>query len=317
MLGARYHVMAIVAALAALLTGIVVGAGPLAAGAHTRLEDQKGRLRSDEVALRSELTRLKQKSAREGSLTRAAAVPLVHGQLPKRSVVILALPGATDAAVAGARKALEAAGATVVQTLQLTPTYFDPKNAKSPLEDLALRLVPPEVEFLDGATPIDRVSTVLARATVTTQQDDAATVEQPAAEVLAGLQELGAVRTIDGEPGRRAELAVVVAPPGPVASGTARKAATQAVVGLAAALDRAARGAVVTGPGSAASGAGALAALRSPALADVSTVDLADTEAGGFALVMAVREQLRGGAGSYGDGRGATALLPDFVDPPK
>ena len=34
------------------------------------------------------------------------------------------------------------------------------------LEDLALRLVPPRVTFPSGATPIDRVSTVLARSTV-------------------------------------------------------------------------------------------------------------------------------------------------------
>ncbi|MDQ1642002.1 MAG: hypothetical protein QOJ90_1353 [Actinomycetota bacterium] len=316
MLGWKYNLLALLAVVAALVTGVVVGAGPLAAGANTRIQDQKGTINAEREQLRRQVRTLQGELARGSALTTAASATVARGQLPGRSVVILVLPGVTDAAVTRTARALTRAGASVVQTLRLTSTYFDPRNAKSPLEDLALRLVPPDVTFPDGASPIDRVSTVLARATVTSKKDSSKAVDQPAAEVLAGLKELGAVNPVSGDSGRRAELAVVLAPATPIGSGPVQKVAAQTAVGLASALDKAGRGVVVVGPARSATGAGVLAGLRAASTAGVSTVDVGDSAAGPLATVLAVREQLRGGSGNYGDGPGATALLPTFVAPP-
>ena len=184
---------------------------------------------------------------------------------------------------------------------------MDPAKAQSPLEDLSLRLVPPGVEFPDGALPIERVGTVLARATVQLPEgDDEATdeVDGDAAEVVAGLDELEAVH-LDGTPGRRAELAVVVTGPGD------GDESAPALVGLLAALDQGSRGAVLTGPGDASDGL--LADVRKAERSDldgVSTVDSAGTTVGSAALVLALAEQVGGRAGDYGLGASARRVLP-------
>jgi hypothetical protein len=155
------------------------------------------------------------------------------------------------------------------------------------------------------------VGTVLARATVQLPEgDEEATgdVDRDAAEVLAGLDELGAVH-LDGTPGRRAELAVMVTGPGDDAE------STPALAGLLAALDRGSRGAVLTGPGDASDGLlpDVRKAERSD-LDDVSTVDSAGTTVGSAALVLALAEQVGGRAGDYGLGASARRVLPLAAD---
>jgi hypothetical protein len=240
----------------------------------------------------------------------ALAAPLVADRVDGRTVLVVVTPGARQSDVRSAAAALEDAGAEVSATLTLTDAYVDPAKAQSPLEDLSLRLVPPGVEFPDGALPIERVGTVLARATVQLPEgdegDEDATdaVDGDAAEVLAGLDELEAVH-LDGTPGRRAELAVVVTGPGD------GDESTPALAGLLAALDRGSRGAVLTGPGRAADGL--LADVRKADRADlddVSTVDSAGTTVGAAALVLALAEQVDGRAGDYGLGVAARRVLP-------
>jgi hypothetical protein len=170
--------------------------------------------------------------------------------------------------------------------------------ATAPLEDLALRLVPPNVEFPTGSTPIERVGTVLARSTVSVKPPD--DPDQDGAQVIAGLDELGALH-LDGDPGRLAQLAVVVT------GESAQASAEPALLALVAALDAAGSGALVVGPGRASTVVGW---ARSGDIGGASSVDTADTQAGQAALVLALVEQLGGGKGAYGSGVGATAVLP-------
>jgi hypothetical protein len=309
-LSARYHLLALVAVLAALLAGVVVGAGPLAARGQDRLESTSDRLRAQRLALQQERGALEAEVRARDEFVTQVAGPLTAGVLAGRTVVVLALPGAAAATVADVREAVQQAGADVVQTVTVTPTYLDPTKAASPLEDLALRLVPAGVQFPRGVSAIDRVSTVLARATVAARTEDTREVDQPAAAVLAGLTELGAVRTATDPPGRRAELAVLVAPPGRIGPAAQAEATGRAVAGLAAALDRGSRGLVVAGPGTAAAEGGVVARLRAQPAAGVSTVDLAGTPMARTVVALALAEQLRGGAGSYGTAPGAQRLLP-------
>jgi hypothetical protein len=215
------------------------------------------------------------------------------------------------------RAGLDGAGATVTGTLQLTRTYVDPARAQSPLEDLSLRLVPPGVEFPDDATAIDRVGTVLARATVRAPADDDADqrdagpaadeIDQDAAEVIAGLEELDALR-LQGDPGQRAELAVLVT------GRRDRAEAEPALLGLVAALDAGSAGAVLAAPGAA--DAGPLRWVRdsdADALAGVSTVDAVAVPAGPDVVALALAEQAAGGSGHYGLGRNAGRVIPEVV----
>jgi len=317
MIDFRYHLVSLVAVLLALGVGIVLGSGPLDEQLRGALQTQTQDLRGQQQDLRERIGDLQQEVAVGNDFAAELIDPMTAGKLDKRSVVVFALPGADKDVVDETARALERAGATVTATVGITDLYVDPTKAKAPLEDLALRLVPPGVEFKEGATPIDRVGTVLARATVRPERDDDPTVDQKAAEMLAGLQELGALQ-VTGEPGRRAQLAVVVAPPAP-AGKDARKtkavaAANGALLGLTAALEAGSRGTVVTGPPAAATGGGFLAAVRASKerAQGVSSIDIGDTTIGRIGLVLALVEQTRGAAGDYGAAAGIGSVLPDI-----
>lgn len=317
MIDFRYHIISLVAVFLALGVGIVLGSGPLDEQIQGALETQTEDLRGDQKNLREKVADLERQVGLGEDFAEEIVDPITARQLVDRSVVIFSLPDADNDLVDETAQALERAGATVNGTVEITDVYVDPTKAKAPLEDLALRLVPPGVEFTDGATAIERVGTVLARATVAGDRADTQEIDQRAAEVLAGLQELGAIE-VTGEPGRRSELAVVVAPPAPtgddaVAESEARGAADEALLGLTTALDAGSRGVVVTGPRPSATAGAFVATVRGSdtSAQGVSTVDIAGTTIGEIAMVLALVEQTRGAAGAYGGGEGVDSVLPD------
>ena len=307
MTGLRHVLLAVAAAGLALLLGVALGAGPVTEQAAADRAAANDRLRDQVADLEQRNATLTAAAKQDAKAAAALAAPLVDDRVGGRTVLVVATPGARAVDVRSTAAALEDAGATVAATLTLTDTYVDPAKAQSPLEDLSLRLVPPGVEFPDGALPIERVGTVLARATVQLPEgDDEATdeVDRDAAEVIAGLDELEAVH-LDGTPGRRAELAVVVSGPGD------GDESAPALAGLVAALDKGSRGAVLTGPGDGSDGL--LADVRKAGRSDldgVSTVDSAGTTVGSAALVLALAEQAGGRAGDYGLGPSARRVLP-------
>ena len=315
MIDFRYHIVSLVAVFLALGVGIVLGSGPLDEQIQGALQTQTDDLRSQQKDLRTQVTELERQVAVGEKFAQEVVDPLTANKLTDRSVEMFVLPGADKDLVDNSTKALEQAGATVNGTVTITDTYIDPTKAKAPLEDLVLRLVPPGVVFPDGSTPIERVGTVLARSTVASTRQDTQQVDQRAAEVLAGLQELGAIE-VTGDPGRRADLAVVVAPAptnDEVDPDTA-KAANDALLGLVAALDAGSRGVVVTGPRLSADTGGFIDLVRNSDEQGqgVSTVDLADSALGQIDLVLALVEQTRGAAGDYGGGSGVDSVVPDI-----
>ena len=317
MIDFRYHIVSLVAVFLALGVGIVLGSGPLDEQIQGALETQTEDLRGDQKNLREKVTDLERQVSVGEDFAAEVIDPMTERQLVDRSVVIFALPDADNDLVDETAQALEGAGATVTGTVSITDVYIDPTKAMAPLEDLSLRLVPPGVEFADGATDIERVGTVLARATVASEREDTQEIDQRAAELLAGLQELGAIE-VTGEPGRRSELAVVVAPPAPTGEDTAadaeaRRAADGALLGLTTALDDGSRGVVVTGPRPSTTAGAFVATVRGSddSAQGVSTVDIADTTVGRIALVLALVEQTRGAAGAYGAGDGVDSVVPN------
>ena len=318
MSGARYQLLSLTAAALGVALGLGLGAGPIAQDTeadHRRTTDQ---LTGHVERLTKHVGRLESARAADARVVAALAAPLTADRLSERSVVVVATPGADQKLVRRVGTVLEASGATVTGVLRLTKVYVDPAQAQSPLEDLSLRLVPPGVQFADGATAIERVGTVLARSTLrkpadppstaAASTDDAAAadaIDDDAAGVIAGLDELGAVK-LDGKPGDLADLAVVVSGP------SDRADAEPALAGLVKALDAGGLGAVLAGPGAAR--AGALRWVRDDTAGDpeggISTVDSLDAPVGQAALVLALAEQAAGKAGHYGLGRGARDVLP-------
>ena len=300
------HLLSLLATGLALALGVGLGAGPIAQESVTAGAADRQRLRAQVDRLAARADGLARQARTDARLVRELAAPLLGDRLEGRTVVLVAAPGAARSDVRQVHDALTDAGAGVTATVRLTQAYVDPAGAQSPLEDLALRLVPPGVEFRDGAEPIERVGTVLARA-VTQRPDGGAEpvseVDQDAAEVIAGFEEIGALR-LDGVAGERAELAVLL-------TGTEGADAEAALTGLAAALDAGSRGAVVVGPGAAREGP--LRWVREAsgeALSGVATVDSVSSAGGQVALLLAVAEQVGGGSGHYGSGRRAGSLVP-------
>ena len=304
MTSVRHLLLSLVAAVLALALGLALGAGPVVGRSDATRGAREDRLTAQAARLQDRLAALEDRARTDSRGVAALAGPLTDGRLEGHSVLLVRTEGARDSEVRRTRAALLGAGASLTGELTVTATYLDPDQATAPLEDLALRLVPPNVEFAPGATAIERVGTVLARATVAAEPP--ADPDQDGAEVIAGLDELGAVH-LDGEPGQLAELAVVV-------TGAREKASAEAALtALVAALDAEGAGALVCGPGLAPPAVG-WARTGNPGGA--SSVDSTDTPAGQVALVLALAEQLAGGKGSYGAGTGATSVLPASVRSP-
>lgn len=316
MIDFRYHIVSLVAVFLALGVGILLGSGPLDEQIQGTLQTQTDQLREEQQHLREEITSLNKQVDLGDDFAKEVAGPITANQLTARTVAVFALPGVDKGLVDETTKSLQSAGATVTGTVTLTDFYVDPSKAQSPMEDLALRLVPAGVTFPKNASVMDRVGTVVARSTVTSDPDQSTKVDQSAAELLSGMQELGALE-VTGQPGRRAELAVVVAPPAPTDKNVKAEtvdAANAALLSLTTALDRGSRGAVVTGAKMSTAQGGFVQAVRgsSDQAKGVSTIDVADTPVGHIALVLALVEQTRGAAGDYGAGQGVDSVVPDI-----
>lgn len=316
MIDFRYHIVSLVAVFLALGVGILLGSGPLDEQIQGTLQTQTDQLREEQQHLREEITSLNKEVDLGDNFAKEVAGPITANQLTARTVAVFALPGVDKGLVDETTKSLQNAGATVTGTVTLTDFYVDPSKAQSPMEDLALRLVPAGVTFPKNASVMDRVGTVVARSTVTSDPDQSTKVDQSAAELISGMQELGALE-VTGQPGRRAELAVVVAPPAPTDKNVKAEtvdAANAALLSLTTALDRGSRGVVVTGAKMSAAQGGFVQAVRgsSDQAKGVSTIDVADTPVGHIALVLALVEQTRGAAGDYGAGQGVDSVVPDI-----
>jgi hypothetical protein len=317
MSGARYQLLSLTAAGLGVALGLGLGAGPMAEDTERAHDRDTARLSAHVDRLEAKVADLRATTASDAKVVATLTKPLVAGKLKDASVVVVVTPGARRQDVRAVRAGLESAGASVTGVLTLTDVYVDPTQAQSPLEDLALRLVPPGVTFPPGASPIERVGMVLARATLQRPLKDGEEqppgdvqdgIDQDAAGVIAGLDELDALR-LAGDPGRLADLAVVVSGPGDEAD------AEPALAGLVSALDAGGLGAVLAGPGAAKTGA--VRWMRDDTAGDppgsASTVDSVDTRIGRTALVLALAERATGKTGHYGLGRGARAVLPDLA----
>ena len=298
MIGMRYHVVSLAAALFALAAGVALGSGPLdntvnAAFGVEQLREEKDQLAADAAQQQAVATF----ADSYADTTQPLVLP---GRLTEASVVIVTAADAPPAMVDAAREALVAADATVTGVLTLTEAYTDPEQA-SVLGGLVDRLATGELP--DGTTG-ERAATALATALLSEETGGAALAETDEA-LLAGLAEVGMVTPVAPVTARAGAALVLVGTSG-------GDSARDAVLPLLRAFADSGAGTELAGPVGSAANSGLVAALR----ADedlrrlVASTDAADISAGRIVTVVALAQALEGNIGHYGTGPGTTTAAP-------
>ncbi|MFG1879249.1 copper transporter [Sphaerisporangium sp. NPDC049003] len=309
MIDFRYHLVSIVAIFLALAVGIVLGSTVLNAPLVASTEKVTAQLRANNNDLHSQLNDLQTRGEAGDTFVADRLPQLVQGALTGERVVIVEAPGADSKLREPLQRVLTEAGATVSGRVTITEKFLNADQAGA-IDQLATTAKPTALAFAPDATPYQKAAAVLASAIVTADKAQADKEDLSAAGVLDSFESGGLV-TLDGDPGKRATLAVMVAPSAPYEGETA-ETQTSAVVSLAAGLDDAGEGTVVAGAVPTATAAGVIAAVRadSDAAAKVSTVDNINMAFGRAVLVYSLREQVGGDSGQYGLGSDATAAEP-------
>lgn len=277
MVSFRYHLVSLAAALLALAVGIVVGT--------TGLTAQPAASTAGPASV----------DASAEDLARQVAPRLTDEALLGQQVLLLIAPDAPASreVVAG----LRAAGAEVTGQVRLAPALLDPANGTT-VDDVVAGVLPAGLD-LPATTALERAGTELAAALVTSSQGKEVD-EADRQRVLGGFTGADLLSFDGAPPARSATLVLLLAGP----------ARGSALASLAAAFQQRS-GTVVAASSSAARGTGVLAVLRAGAT-PTSDVDGLGTAQGLLALVLALAEQVAGGAGHYGTGPGAGSVVPDL-----
>jgi Copper transport outer membrane protein, MctB len=308
----RYHVISIVAIFLALATGIALGAGPLGEEFDQQLRNEAARDRQAKEDLRDQLTQVEKVVEFEGDFAQTVAPQITGDRLAGQTVAVFVLPGADDETVDAVSSRIEAAGGTITSTISVQDGLMDPTERQT-AEGIASRVLDgvdglPDIQ---GAQSYQLVGYSLARGYLATSEGGTP-MDAPAQEIDAAF---GAANylTHDGDIGRRANLAVVIAGP---PSEEPEVGQGELLATLVKAMDSLSGGVVVAGPLDAADEGGYVAAIRDSDAADsVSTVDVADRPSGQLVTVLALVQQGERAVGQYGAADSADAVLPELEKP--
>jgi Copper transport outer membrane protein, MctB len=308
----RYHVISIVAIFLALATGIALGAGPLGEEFDQQLRNQAALDRQAKNELRDQLDRVERVGEFEAEFGESIAPQITDNRLAGRTVAVFVLPGAEDDTVDGVTSRIEGAGGTITTTITIQDGLLDPAEQET-AEGIASRVLEgvEGVPDTEGAQSYQLVGYSLARAYLATAE--AGTPLDAAAQEIDGAYTYGdegaSYLTHDGDVGRRANLAVVVAGPPSEEPGTGQG---ELLAILVQAMDSMSGGVVVAGPLEATGDDGFITAVRDDAASDsVSTVDVVDRPSGQIVTVLALEQQGDGAVGHYGAAESADAVFPE------
>lgn len=219
--------------------------------------------------------------------------------LKGRSVAILTSEDAVPDQVDVVAQGLKMAGAKVAGRFQVTAKLTDPANRQF-ADGVARQSALKVKSVADGENSYDRVGAALVRALVGKVGDSPDDVAQT---IWSAFDEGGLVS--GDAPDEYADTVVVVVGPG-------RKASVSTVVAeLARAIDVGTKGTVLAGPSASGLTSGAVAELREDGDgAKVSTVDVANSAAGGVLVARALTRDVAGKPGAWGTPRSADGALP-------
>lgn len=305
MIDFRYHLISIIAIFLALAAGVALGAGPLNEPFNEQLASEADRDRQDKADLRAELTAAEDVASFQNAFAREVGSDLLSGRLDDRTVALFALPETDDETIKGLTAQIQAAGGEVTTTVEVKDKMLDPTEQQF-AEGVARQSLDGQKGAPDtsGMSSYQLLGAALARAYL---GDGSSTKFDSTSGTIASAYRQAGFTATKGKPSGRASLAVFVTP------GAADLADSQdeLIATVAAAVDAASSGVVVTGPPSSASDGGALAYLRGNDVGDsVSTVDAVTVSAGQVVTVLALQREASGKSGNYGVEDGADQALP-------
>jgi hypothetical protein len=304
----RYHLVSIIAVFLALAVGLLVGSTYLNGKSETFLLAQQKAATSQNNSLRAENGLLKGQVGADQAFAQAGSERLLAGLLTGEKVVLVQAPGVPGQMTSGVLAALQQAGATVTQQVQIQSDFLaDSGVAESSLTDLARRLAAEEGVTLpgsplySGAAGQQDAAAVIAASIVS--KDGIGLPASTTQAVLSGFAQAGLIQLKAPAAAASATLAVLLTP-----GGMQPQSASQGLAALAAELKSASVGVVLAG------GVSPVAATNAVTLVagagTVSTVDNADTESGQVIVAQVLRNLVRGKpAANYGIGPG-TAPSP-------
>jgi hypothetical protein len=304
----RYHIISIAAVFLALAVGVVLGSTTLSRSLLSGLNNENEDLAAQVNHLENDKNAQAARLADADSFATSVGPMAVQGQLSQRTVVIITTADARPADRDAVKALVASAGGTVTGELQLTEAFNDPRKADQ-LKDIVVRLLPAGVQLPTASDPGTLAGGLIGPLVLInkdTNKPQASAAETTAA--LSGLTEGGFIKASQGI--QPAQLAVVLTGGAATGDGAGDQAAT--VARFAIQVDRSGAGAVLAGDGGSAGGTGAIGVVRADTAGTsiLSTVDNVQTAAGRVVTVLALREQLEGTAGRYGDAGNAERPAP-------
>lgn len=323
MIDFRYHLVSLAAVLIALSIGIVLGAGPLNDNIGSTLSGEVNKLRQEKEALRKDANDQNRQIEGRDTYDEETLGTVVGGQLTDRRVAVVVLPEAPGEDVKSLRDTLKKSGATVGDSIEVKADWAKTGDAAtSERKDIgasALRDLGADPAVPDGAQQVDQALAIVLTGQGT--PGGTGTVSESArTKAWTSLRDGGLV---DGPKDAPVPADAVVVLGGPVPAETtdgadavdrAAERTAGAWVALTHLIETRADGTVLAAA-EAEDGTGDASPLtmaRTPgSLADgVSTVDVPSIPMGQAAIVLALVQQLDGGAGHYGLGQSADGPVP-------
>lgn len=310
----RFHLVSLISVFLALAVGIVLGAGPLKNSIGNSLTEQVAALRANRDNLRASADEAKAEADNQAKFLEQIGPALVADRLGGRHVVVLVMPGADTTQVADTSAMIQKAGAKVTGEVDVQKEFGSGTDRRGVAA--ALRKIDPK---LPTAGVTATLTAALAKSLVVPDLAGAGKKSNKA-DLLTELIDSKLVSSDQKSLGLGTLAVIVAGKPGelddshPTATAKPEKDAERQklqapYLALVKAVKTRSAGAVVAGTGTSAS-SGLIKELRSSNSTGASTVDSLGLASGPIVTVMALREQLSGGHGSYGFGKGAKAVAP-------
>lgn len=315
MIDFRYHLVSIVAVFLALALGIIIGATSLRGQVGDALNSQVSELRSNRQDLRQQLDLANAASKRQDQYAEDVAAKALPGQLTDRTVAVVALPGTSNSLVAATTSGLELAGAKVVSSTRLDDSWLSGQDAdRQQLLTSSAKMLGLDTSSIPDNRLAGRVLLEsLARGSAPTGPDVTAT------SVVTRLHDAGLVDTSTKNPDQATSVVVLW----PAMSGKSddQKSAVRGWADIITAMGLGGQPAVAAASGANGGDLSTPDALitllrQGPEVtAAMSTVDDAGKSVGVAAVVLALRDEYRDQAGSYGLDKDATSIAPSIKAP--
>lgn len=322
MIDFRYHLVSLISVFLALAVGIVLGAGPLRESLGAQLAGQVEQLRSEQDDLRAQADDLRTQNDHLSGFITEIGPDLVAGTLEQNDVVVISDHNSTRQPVQNLSGLLEHAGARSITRITLQPALWDPgsEQRRTDALDAVAGIAPVLLDRdLDASEQLpDMIITLL------TQDSSSEVTPGLRARVWQVLIDNQLV-TIDGDAPPRASAVVyaaaepaqltVASDDDPTAADRAQQLLTVQTRLLTALADSGTPSVLSVATPDNDGTVGILRSVRGDnTFADLSTTDRLQASDGPVLAVLALIEQLRGGAGDYGTTADADARVPDVPE---